>query len=223
MSSWFFKHRKRIQTLRLLTVLFCLYLGMKKICLQFLACIPFWADAQLSFGVKGGLNFVNVTNAAGINAGSRSGYMFGGYISQKSKNLLGFRSEIMLSRQGYNYKSNSNTSTVNLDYLLMPQLLVLNFTRKFQVQAGGQIAFLMNAKVDSTGSGGRGSLFDYFNRFDYGLAGGIEIFPVSGLFLGGRINISLQNLNKGTSPGPSFLPKDFIKNNVAQFYAGWKF
>jgi hypothetical protein len=198
---------------------------MQKI-LSLLLCLPFAATAQLSIGAKAGLNFVNVTDPAGINAGSRSGYMIGGFISPKPKKLIGFRSEIILSRQGYDYQSNTNTGTVNLDYLLLPQLITFNFTKRFEVHLGGQAAFLMNATVDSTGGNGNGSLFDYFNRFDYGLAGGVQVAPFKGLFLGARMNASLHDMNKTLPLGgnnPNFIPKEFIKNNVLQLYAGWRF
>jgi hypothetical protein len=188
--------------------------------------LPFSAEAQISIGAKGGLNFVNVTDPAGINASSRSGYIIGGFISPKPKKLIGFRSEIILSRQGYDYQSNTNTGTVNLDYLLLPQLITFNFTKRFEVHLGGQAAFLMNAAVDSAGSNGNGSLFDYFNRFDYGLAGGVQVAPFKGLFLGARMNVSLQDMNKTLPLGgnnPNFIPKEFIKNNVLQLYAGWRF
>lgn len=199
---------------------------MKKIYLFFIACVPLWTYAQLGIGVKAGINFTNVTNTAGINASSRSGYMFGGYISPKPKKLIGFRSEIILSRQGYDYKTTSNTGTVNLDYLLLPQLITFNFTKRFEVHLGGQAAFLLNTGVDSSAGNGNGSLFDYFNRFDYGFVGGIQVAPFSGLFLGARYNVSLHDMNKALPIGgnnPNFIPKDFIKNNVLQLYAGWRF
>jgi Outer membrane protein beta-barrel domain len=184
------------------------------------------ANAQINIGIKAGLNFANVTNPAGINAGSRTGYMIGGFISPKAKKILGFRSEIILSRQGYDYKTNTNSGNVNLDYLLLPQLITLSFTKKFQLQAGGQAAFLLNAKVDSNGNSGNGSLFNYFKRFSYGVVGGAEISPISGLFIGARMNVSLNNLNKEQPTGsssPGFVPKEFVKNNVVQLYAGWRF
>lgn len=187
--------------------------------------IPAFVSAQLGIGLKAGLNFANITNASSIKAGNHTGYMIGGYISPKPKKSLGFRSEIILSRQGYDYKTNTNTGTVNLDYLLLPQLITLNFTKKVQLHVGGQAAFLLNAKVDSAGSSG-GSLFDYFNRFDYGLAGGVEVSPILGLFIGGRINISFNKVNKDAPPGgswPNFIPRLNAKNNVVQLYAGWRF
>lgn len=183
---------------------------------------PLLLNAQLNIGVKGGVNFANVKNASGIKAESRTGYMIGGYISPKPKKLLGFRSEIILSRQGYDYTTVSNTGNVNLDYLLLPQLITLNFTKKVQLHAGGQAAFLLNAKVDSSGGSSGRSLFDYFNRFDYGLVAGGEISPISGFFVGSRINVSLNNVSKyGNRPG--FIPGVDAKNNVVQVYAGWRF
>jgi len=184
---------------------------------------PLFLNAQLKIGVKAGFNFANVSNEGGINADNRTGYMIGAYLSPKPKKLFGFRSEILLSRQGYDYKSNSNTGTVNLDYLLLPQLITINFTKKAQLHAGTQLGFLLNASVDSTGEN-NGSLLSYFNRFTYGLVGGAEISPLSGLFVGARINVSLNNVNKESSGGgPDFIPRVDLKNNVVQVYAGWRF
>lgn len=188
--------------------------------------IPAIVSAQLRIGVKAGLNFANITNASSIKAGNLTGYMIGGYISPKPKKSLGFRSEIILSRQGYDYKTNTNTGNVNLDYLILPQLITLNFTKKVQLHVGGQAAFLLNAKVDSAGGSSNGSLFDYFNKFDYGLAGGVEVSPILGLFVGGRVSVSFNNVNKEAPSGgswPNFIPRLDAKNNVIQLYAGWRF
>ena len=188
--------------------------------------LPVFISAQLSIGLKAGLNFANVTNTAGFNNDSRTGYMIGGYISSKPKKILGFRSELILSRQGYDYKTNTSTGNVNLDYLLLPQLITLNFTKKVQLHVGGQAAFLLNATVDSTNGNNNGSLFDYFNRFDYGLVGGVEVSPILGFFVGGRVNVSFNSVNKEPSSGgnwPGFIPRLDAKNNVVQLYAGWRF
>lgn len=186
--------------------------------------IPAFISAQLKFGLKAGLNFANVIDAPSINNSSRTGYMVGGYIAPKPKKSFGYRSELILSRQGYNYKTNTNSGIVDLDYLILPQLITLNFSKYVQLHAGGQIAYLLNAKVDSTDAG-NGSLFDYFNRFDYGITGGAEIYPFMGFFIGGRINVSLNSVNKSPPPGgnwPNFIPRLDAKNNVVQLYAGWR-
>lgn len=177
-------------------------------------------------GVKAGFNFITVNNNAGINANSRSGYMIGAFFGPRPKKLFGYRSEIMLSRQGYDYKTATNSGNVNLDYLLIPQLFTLNFTKKFEIHAGLQLGFLLNAAADSSG-GSRSGLLDYFNRFNYAAAAGVQVSPLSGMILGARMNISLNKLNEELITGggnpPGYIPRDILKNNVIQIYAGWRF
>ena len=205
---------------------------MKKIIFCFFFCVPCFVFAQ--FGLKAGLNFANVTKASSISNSSRTGFHAGLLLSPSSKGILSSRTELIFSRQGYDYKSGTNTGNVNLDYIMLPQYLCINITKYFQIQFGGQMAFLLNAKADSnttttgTGSGSGSAILDFYNKFDYGYGGGIEIHPAKGLLIGGRVNISLANLYKDmstTTPGstPSFIPKVDVKNNVFQFFAGWKF
>jgi len=198
--------------------------------------LPAIVFGQLGIGIKAGLNFANVTNASEVNASHQSGFMGGLFLAPKSKGIISSRTELLYSRQGYSYGSNSNTGNVNLDYLLIPQLMSINITKFVSIQLGAQMAFLLNAKADSSTSSGSsssspyGNLIDYYNKFDYGFCGGIEIHPVLGLLVGARYNISLGNLYKdpsefptnGTTP-PSFIPSVDVKNNVVQIFAGWIF
>ena len=55
----------------------------------------------------------------------------------------------MFSRQGYDYKTSTNTGNVNLDYIMLPQLISINITKYFSILVGGHMAYLLNAKVDS--------------------------------------------------------------------------
>lgn len=180
------------------------------------------------FGIKGGLNFANVTKVSSINNSSRSGFHAGIFLAPPSKSILGSRTELLFSRQGYDYKTNTNTGNVNLDYIMMPQYMAINITKYFQIQVGAQMAYLVSAKVDSSSSGSsstENNIMDLYNRFDYGYGGGIEVHPIKGLLVGARVNISLGNLYKTPEPGqqPSFIPKVDVKNNLFQIFAGWKF
>jgi hypothetical protein len=199
---------------------------MQRLILSFLL-LPFCCSAQIGIGLKAGLNFANVTDPGGINANNNTGHMIGAYFSPKPKKLFGFRSEIILSRQGYDFKTGNNTGTVDLDYLLLPQLVTINITKRFELHAGGQIAFLLNAKADSSNNNSNnGSILNYFNRFDYGVVGGVQVSPFSGLFIGARINIGLKNINLEPTdypPYPNYELKEYVKNNVLQLYAGWRF
>lgn len=201
---------------------------MKKLIIIILALLPLTLRAQI--GLKGGINFANITKVSSINNSSNTGYAFGLFIAPKPKGLFGFQSEIDFSRQGYNFDSNTNSGNVNLDYLLLPQLSTINITRFVQIQLGAQVAFLINAKSTEshTGSGNYDKLINYYNRVDYGLAGGVEIHPFKGLLIGGRYNLSLGNMYKNlqsSAPGtvPSFIPSVNVKNNVLNLYVGWHF
>ena len=201
---------------------------MKKLMILILVLLPLTLRAQI--GLKGGINFANITKVSSINSSSNTGYAFGLFMAPKPRGLFGFQSEIDFSRQGYNFDTNTNSGNVNLDYLLLPQLSTINITKFVQIQLGAQVAFLINAKAteSNTGSGNYDKLINYYNRVDYGLAGGLEIHPFKGLLVGGRYNLSLGNMYKklqASSPGtvPSFIPSVNVKNNVLNLYLGWHF
>lgn len=188
--------------------------------------MPFISFSQI--GIKGGLNFANVTSASSINSSSRSGFLFGVFLAPQNKGIISSVTELEYSRQGYNFKTSTNTGNVNLDYIILPQLMGINITKFVQIQLGAQMAFLINAKADTTTNTGTtnpySGIMNYYNKFDYGFAAGAEIHPVAGLLIGARYNISLGKLYSSSATGqpPSFSESD-LKNNVVQIFAGWRF
>jgi hypothetical protein len=189
----------------------------------------------IGLGLKGGMNFANVSNASDINSSSNTGFLFGIFLAPPSKKIISSRTELLYSKQGYNYKTNTNTGSVDLQYIVLPQLMGINITKFVQLQVGMQMAFLINASADSSkpasGSNPYAPIMDYYNRFDYGAAGGIEIYPIKNVLIGARLNISFGDLYKdpmsveggtGGTP-PSFIPKVDVKNNVLQLYVGVRF
>ena len=193
--------------------------------------------SSLGLGVKVGLNFSNVTNASSISSSSETGFQAGLFLDPSSKSILGSRTELVYSRQGYDWASGQTTGKVMLDYLTLAQLLAINITRFVQIQVGMQFSYLLTAKADSsqpsTGNATADEIIGYYNRFDYGFGAGIEVRPILGLLVGVRYNISLSNLYKqpsdyttgGTQP-PSFIPSTSdinLKNNLLQIYLGWRF
>ena len=199
---------------------------MKKIILSLLLALPFLAYGQI--GVKAGLNFSNVTNTSSISHSNETGYNIGIFLAPKSKSIFSSKTELILSKQGYNYSTNSLDGTADLLYIMLPTYLCINITRFFQIHVGAQMAYLINAKADSkTTSGITSPISDamqYYNRFDYGLGGGVEIHPFKGLLIGTRMNISLANLYSDAASGqiPSFASVN-VKQNLFQIYTGWHF
>src|SRR5215510_14481254 len=121
---------------------------MRKMLLTIVILLPLFSLAQ--FGIKAGVNFANVTNASDISASNNTGFHAGIFLAPPSNGIISSRTELLYSRQSYSFATNSNTGNVDLDYILLPQLMSINITKFFSIQAGAQIAFLINAKADST-------------------------------------------------------------------------
>ena len=180
-------------------------------------------------GIKAGINFANVTNASSINSSNQSGFIIGGFFAPPSTKIMSSQTELSFSHQGYNYATSTNTGKVKLDYFMQAFLMGINITKFAQLQFGAQTAILLSASADScnnNGAGGDpyGDIMDYYNRFDYGYALGIEIHPVKGLIIVARYNVSLANVYKDIQSlqPPSFTVVD-SKNNVVSICAGWIF
>ena len=79
--------------------------------------------SKLGFGLKAGLNYANVTKASSINNSSNTGFVVGVFLAPSSHGILAYRTEIAFSRQGYNFKTNESSGSVDLNYIIMPHLL----------------------------------------------------------------------------------------------------
>jgi opacity protein-like surface antigen len=205
-------------------------------CLLLITGLPVLVHAQL--GLKVGLNFTNVTNVSSVNNQSSSGFNAGIFYASPYNKVLGQKTELVFSRQGYNYETGSVTGKVNLDYIMLPTYMCINITKYFQIQVGMQFGYLMNANADSASKSSGGSsnsingAMSFYNRFSYSLGGGVELHPFKGILVGARMNFSLTNLYKVPDPTtinttittpPSFIPEVNIKSNLLQIYVGWRF
>ena len=200
---------------------------MKKILFSIMMIVPFFVQAQI--GIKAGINFAKVSNASSINSSNKSGFNVGLFLAPPSKKILSSRTELVFSRQGYDYKTSTNTGNVNLDYIQMGQLASINITKYVSLLFGAQTAYLVSAQADSTkntsgSSGSYNNIMNLYNRIDYGYAAGAEVHPVLGLVIGARYNVSLAKVYKDIQSfqAPSFTSQD-AKNNVVQVFAGWRF
>src|SRR3569833_2850023 len=111
------------------------------------------------------------------------------FLAPPSTGTIGFRSELLYSKQGFDYTNpNGVTGTVSNDYLMIPQKMTINITKFVQLQAGAFAVYLLNTKdsnipKSTTDNDPSIAALDLMNRFDYGAAGGIEIHPFKGLIL----------------------------------------
>jgi opacity protein-like surface antigen len=201
---------------------------MKKLLILFLIISPTLSIAQV--GIKVGLNFANISNAKDIGSSSQSGFHAGVFLAPTpKKKIFTSRTELIFSRQGYNFKNSSNTGNVDLDYVILSPLLGINITKFVQLQIGAQTAILVSAQAKNTDAtpldlGGAEKIIDLYNRFDYGYAAGVELHPVKNVLLSARYNISLSRMYKSlySFQQPTFTSED-AKNNVIQLSAGFRF
>jgi hypothetical protein len=198
---------------------------------------PKKTDHSIGIGIKAGLNFANITQASQINSSSQTGFHVGLFLSPSSKSILGSRTELLYSLQGFDYATGqSTTGSVKLGYLMFAQLVAIHITKYVELQFGGQTSYLLTAKKDSTqpmttGNAQIDQELSLYNRIDYGFAAGLEVHPAKGLLVAVRWNISLNSLYKGSYPsipgtgtgtGSSSTGID-PKNNVIQLSIGYRF
>ena len=191
-----------------------------------------FSQGKPEFGLIGGANFANVTGTSSISRSNSSGYMFGGFMDKSSKGILSRRLELIFSRQGYDYSTNTNTGSVELNYIMVPTLMGIKIGKFALIQGGLQTAYLLNAKADTSNQNGSGqfggmmNMMSMMNRLNAGAALGFEIYPFKGIIIGARYNIALNQTYKEPDPNnpmASMIPDVDVKHNLVQLFVGYKF
>lgn len=186
------------------------------------------------FGIKAGYSYYTLTNVAAINGSGNAGFHAGIFGIAVSDNTITGSGELLYSKVGYSYQSGSTIGKVTLHYISTMELANIKFGEQFALQVGAQLGYLVKAKADSNkafipGTKPYNKTTDYYNRFDYGFAGGIEINPAEGLVIGARYTISIEKINKPLPAGsivPPFIPAQpgiNLNNNILLLYAGYRF
>ena len=186
-------------------------------------------ESKSKIGIKAGYNFSSVVGSgSSFDPKQNNGYMVSAFFGSSNKNGFGYRSELVYSKQGYSFDDGGKNTDVMNDYLYMPHLVTYTIANVVQIQAGAQIGVLLNAK--KTSGSKDSSITDLMNRFDYGFAAGLEVYPFKGLIIGTRYNLGLGKMYKNyeqtpTTPYP--LPFDpsttNLKNGILQLFIGYRF
>jgi len=204
-------------------------------------------SSKMGLGFRVGLNYAKVSGSTdSFQYRYKPGLMIAVFLAPSSSGVFGYRSELLYSRQGFDYTDPSGkTGSVSNDYLMVPQMMTLNITKFVQLQAGAFAGYLLHTKdsnqpKESDNTDPSKMALDLMNRFDYGAAGGIEIHPVKGLILNARYNMGFAKLYKEqndigqTSTPTSFNPTTAFnplakyenidtKNAVIQLSVGYRF
>jgi len=195
------------------------------------------------FGFRIGLNYAKVSGGSdSVQYHYKPGLMIAVFFAPPGTGVIGYKSELLYSKQGFDYTNPNGTSgTVSNDYLMIPQMMTINITKYVQLQAGAFAGYLLSSKDSNipkttTDNDPSKMMLDIMNRFDYGAAAGIEIHPFKGMILNARYNMGFAKLYKEQSdiaqtnptPVPSFNPlakyeNIDTKNAVIQLSVGYRF
>lgn len=186
------------------------------------------------FGIKAGYNYYTLTNVASVNGTSNTGFHVGVFGVAVADRTITESGELLYSKVGYSYQSGSRIGKVTLHYISSMELANIKFGEQFALQVGAQLGYLLKATADSNKTAASSinpynKTNDYYNRFDYGFAGGIEINPSAGFIIGARYTISINKINRSLPNGsliPPFMPAQpgtSLNNNLLLLYAGYRF
>lgn len=199
-----------------------------KIVLAFLLFISICkiSAAQVSFGVKGGMNLNYMPFKYEINGSTKSepdpssniGFHLGGYIQVSLSENFFFQPELQYSRRG--------TDNVNLHYFELPLLFSFAPFESIQFELGSNVALLVSTS--------RPFFLDYQKNFDAGITGGVRYSLSKRIFISGRYyfglfpahSVDLNKLYGSINPDDPFISSgsrilDTYNRNI-QFSLGYK-
>ncbi|WP_431242866.1 porin family protein [Flavobacterium sp. P21] len=164
---------------------------MKKIILSAIALMAFvFSNAQETrFGIKGGLNLTSLTGDSSSDA--LVGFQVGGFAEIKIIERLAIQPEILFSGQGASYESvggPDGSSELKLNYINIPVLAKFYVTKKFTVEGGPQLGFLISAKHNSK------DVKDLYRTADYGFNFGAGYNFTDHLAVGLRYTVGLSGV-----------------------------
>lgn len=175
---------------------------------------------DVSFGVKGGVNFATVTGDDFDSPNSRTSFHVGLLAEFPLTDMFSIQAEALYSGQGF--ESNIDGGLVGgdgnieyqLDYINVPILAKVYVVEGLSLEAGPQFSFKVNEEIDSDPNDDPGDTdLDEAETFDFGLAGGLTFQTNMGLFATGRYTIGLTDIVQDVD----------AKNAVFQLGIGYKF
>lgn len=180
---------------------------MKKVLLIAILAVAGVSNAQdMKFGVKGGLNFANVTNT---NDGSNlTAFHLGGFANFKVADKFAVQPELLYSAQGSSYTGGK----FELNYINVPVMAQFEVSEGINLEVGPQIGFLMSAKSAGT------DVKEYLSTTDFSLNLGAAYNIDENMSVGLRYGMGLTKVQKelGTNESAS-------KNSVVQLSFGYSF
>ncbi len=159
-------------------------------------------QAQIRFGIKGGVNFSDLNGD--IATSTRTGFHVGAIVEIKASPTFSIQPELVYSAQGAKITS-SALREINYNYITVPVLLKYYvITDALSIEAGPQFAFLVNDNVGQTFK---------TKSFDFGAVGGVGLNITKSFFTQAHYVMGLSNTTSDAK----------ITNRVIQLSLGYEF
>lgn len=166
------------------------------------------AQGRTRVGVKGGLNASSLfyDSQGATNKNERIGFHVGLFAQAPVGEFFAIQPELLYMTKGasadYNFVGFNGKNTFKLNYAELPVLATFKLGQAVELQAGPYVAYLLNSNINSNGDFGSGTSAinrDNFNKVDYGVAGGLNIY-FGKAFIGARYEQGLQQIaNSGAA------------------------
>ncbi|MGA0558209.1 porin family protein [Larkinella sp. VNQ87] len=175
-------------------------------------------------GIKGGLNASTLYLDNVEERNERIGFHIGAFTQIPVTGFFAIQPELQYSTKGvsadYNLLGANGRNSFKLNYVEFPVLATFKLGNAVDLQAGPYAAYLVNSKV--TTEGDLGSNYsnisrDNFNSFDFGVAGGLNIY-FGTVLLGLRYGQGLQPV---ANDGAARLVMGKAKNATGQVSLGF--
>jgi Outer membrane protein beta-barrel domain len=184
------------------------------------------AALKPSFGVKGGVNISNLYVDDVSDENSKFGFQAGFYAKAPITSMFAIQPELIYSQKGaqlaYDNLFAKGKASFNLHYVELPVMAVVNLGKNFNIHAGPYVSYLAGVTVKNKTNDGDTNFedeisLDNFEKFNYGVAGGIGIEgKVVGLGL--RYNYGLREIGKEKTVFGQPYRVSNAKNSVLQLF-----
>ncbi len=185
----------------------CLAIGLLTVGACLLQSADATAQSRVRAGLKGGFNASSLfyENANAADRKERYGFHGGIYAQIPAGDFFAIQPELLYTTKGasanYNVVGFQGRNTFRLNYAELPVLATFKLGNTAEIQAGPYAAYLLNSNISSNGDLGNGLASlnrDAFNKFDYGVAGGLNLFFGKAL-IGLRYGQGLQKIANSTA------------------------
>jgi hypothetical protein len=191
---------------------------MKRLFLLIAMVATVTVHAQVSFGVKAGVNWGNerIVNSGLTFLPTTLTSFHGGVYMEAKFGKFAVQPEIVYSRLGGVYNNSFFTGSIITDYFTIPVLLNYSITKKVTLQLGPQLGVLNMAK--RTIDGATTDTQYRYKTGDFGIAIGFNVKLPHRLNVGVRYVAGLRDINSGNVGGPG----SATTNHVIQLSLGYR-